>query len=353
MKIKKNLSGIKSKPDGNTGMYGEEFAVLPFSAELELYHILFEKVAKFLIKRYRRSVSMAFDVFKDVNGLDVVETDIDDLDEASLVQFYDWIIHTPGIVKSGYTGIEFYMEKSKQVNGAEMVVLRKMNDSVVTLFQVHLSKSRNKLFFDDLLLNYRCEIDSKGTLDFLNGSLVLARVITLGGKPTLGLGFYPFEIKKNSFLKMIRELFAEYQKQSPDSTLESFLKKKTPLLLLWFEFRRVLNHEDGREEEEEISEIIMYTSLFDVLDNRAVKKRLATIPHFNKFKKDTFEWTGEPGDAEEAELQGIITITNEKMALVTASPELRERGKFLLLSACRGIIHHDTDCAETKYLKED
>lgn len=347
MKIKKILSGINSKPDR------EEYIVLPFAAELELYHILFEKVAKFLIKRYRRSVSMAFDIFKDVNGLDVVETDIDDLDEASRMQFYDWMIHTPSIVKPGCTGIEFYMEKTRRLNDAEMGVLRKMNDSVVTLFQLHLLKSRNKLVFEDLLLNYKCEIDAKGTSDFPNGSLVAARVIILGGIPTIGLGFYPFISKKKILLKIVRELFAEYQKVMPDSTLESFLKKANPLLLLWFEFMHLMNEEDGKEEGAEISQIIVYTALFDVLDYRAAKKRLANIPHVNKFEKDVYEWTQEPGEAEEAELLGMITITNEKMALTTGSPELREKGKFLLLSVCRGIISHDTDCVETKYLEED
>jgi hypothetical protein len=97
------------------------------------------------MKRYPEAFSKRFDYFKYANGFDA-DDKISDLDESERYQFYDWMIHTPGVLREGCTGIDLYIENAERVNGTDIIVLKKMNDSVVTLFQLNVSKTRNRVF---------------------------------------------------------------------------------------------------------------------------------------------------------------------------------------------------------------
>jgi hypothetical protein len=354
--MKKKAHLLKPKQVENPRQDPGEVAILPPSSELKLCQILFKKVSKFLMKRYPDFFSKAFDDFKNANGYDVSEIKISELDESERYQFYDWMIHTPDVLKKGFTGIELYIEYAERVNSADMIVLKKMNDSVVTLFQLNISKTRNKVFFDDLLLNYKFEKEIDANSDYyVNGSIVAARVYTFGGMPVLGLSFYPFFIKKKTILHVMHELFAIYSEKIPDSTWENFLREGIPLTHYWFEMMNLMNNENIEDDEEDeenydeeyqdaiMSDILICNALFFVLDYRAVKKKIETTPYFSKYDEDIYEWYDEPGEKGEANILGMITISREKLALVTGSPELREKGKFLLLSVCRDIIRHNKD----------
>jgi hypothetical protein len=208
-----------------------------------------------------------------------------------------------------------------------------------------------------LLLNYKFEKNIDANSDyFVNRSLIAARVYILGGRPALGMAVYPFLLEKKTILYIIRELFARYREKIPDSTWESFLKQETPLLLFWFKMTALMNQENDDDDEEEddenyeeeyedtsMSDILICNALFVVHDYRAAKKKLESSPYFSEYDRDIYEWYDEPGYNGEADLLGILTISSKKMALVTSSPELRERGKFLLLSVCRDIVSHDRD----------
>jgi hypothetical protein len=260
--------------------------------------------------------------------------------------FHDWLIHTRGLVKSGFTGIDLYLERAKKLTLSEREMLGMMNDSVMTLFEVRVSRSRDKLVFNDLLLNYgRIEQPSPEMVDPLEKSVMGARVIHFSHGPALGIGYFPFmHDMKTLLLETLREYFADYQKAVPTATMETFLKNENPVVGLFLEIMRALKVAEEEVENEE-SEVTFNMSIFDVIDYRAAKKSIQKLPRLHECQKDTFEWYSD--DSEDPELLGTVLIAGGEMILAAVSEEMREAGKLMLRSACRTSIRHREDSIRT------
>ena len=350
MKKKKAPQRQKPKPM-SVGQGGKEFFVLPHEGEVTLYHRLFEDVRLFLLERHLDPVQEAFDIFSKTNRFELSDVNEEDFDDPRFVQFSDWLIHTPGLIKTDRTGIELYLEKNKRLSEVERSLLNKMNDSLMTLCEMGVGKSNDRVIFTDLLFGNQFEVPvDEGMPPFPEGLLAAVRVIPFTAGPALGIGSYPFITDKETLLELIQEFFEEYNRDVPGSTMESFLKAENTLIFLWFEYMRSMwEDEDEEEDDEEAGEglgVTAYLAQFEVSNSSEVRKRLKTIGGLEECQKDTFEWWGYSEEDGENTLRGVLVHANGKIAFTALSEELREAGKIMLLSSCRGLIRHTHDTME-------
>ncbi len=344
MNSRKKLGGNSSRQTD-----GKELFTLPPEDEMSLYHRLFENVRTFLLEMYPVQVEEAYSSFAGVNQFEEPDLDEEDFDDLLMIQFTDWMIHTYGVILPDTTGIEIYTKSKTVLGPRERDMLSRMSNSLVTLCEMQLSESHDRVLFNDLFLDTVYEIPVGERMpEFPEGLLAAVRVIPFSGGPALGLGSYPFLVEKELLLDLIGEMRENYIQNNPGSTMEDFLRDKSPLLDLWFDYMEEIADEDGSGEDAP-----MFLAHFTVTDLRGVRKRLKANRDLDEWQTDSFDWLGDPGEDGEPDFRGEVTLVDGQLVLSAASEELREAGKVMLLSTCRGLIQHTGDSIDTGDTDED
>lgn len=299
--------------------------------EVERYVRLVEMVVDFLTEKYEFDVEEAF--YCDWSN--VFPGGPDDADGTPLLAtFHDWLIHAAGIIEPGYSGIGLYLEKNGEgLDDADRALLCRMDDSMVSLFDLRRDDSGSGVVCGDLLLGDEFVLDGENIVLDGDRMLAAARRMIFDGKPALCMGIYPFEYgMKDELLAEILTEFEEYRVEEPGVDMARYLKNADPLPDMWLD--------DFEETYGEQLPPVTFTALFDILDEEGTRARLASMAPLLQRERDLFEWTGDDGDSGQ---RGAVVIMNGTLALGAFSPDLREAGKVMLLSACAELIRHKSD----------
>jgi hypothetical protein len=336
-KMRKNQSGSKKVKEAPPSQNRDtDISRSGLGKEAVLYAGVFMEVVDFIFENYS-------DAVEDILLNEWNRVFPDGLDDPSAVPvmmtFNDWLIHTPGVIETGYTGIELYLEKADRLPGARRKMLERMNDSVVSLFELRISEDGNSVHYTDLALGDEFELYGVEKSDGGDHMLAGARRIVLDGSPITGMAMYPFPFEEKEYLlQELREELATCRIEEPDTSMEECLRVIDPIPDLWL---------DGFEEDDETggedaAPGITYAALFDILDRKGTLAKLRTIPSLHAMEKDVFEWIDDPNDPEQ-ESRGAVVVEENGMVLGAYTPEMREAGKIMLLSVCSGLIRHRRD----------
>jgi hypothetical protein len=315
--------------------------------ELVFYSALFSKVFLFLKKRYAKRVTKELEM----TGLRAYQEDMDEPGETLDFNVYyyafcDYLIHTPGVLEPGLTGIEIYLRNTKNLSLSEMEMLRMMNDSMVTLFEGHVSRSRNEVIMKELLLGTGITLKKSIKPGKERKMLIGGRCLTFSWGPEIGVGFFPFpcEMKRN-ILKAVQETFTIYVNEAPGSTMRDYIKNINPLFILYQELKEMAEipeDEIFEEDESEDIEVEFFMSVFEIDDKKIVMESLKKIPNLQEYSSEAFEWYID-GDDEKSGPHGMVVVSPDGLIFAAVSEKMREAGKLMLRSACGQSIRFVKD----------
>jgi hypothetical protein len=306
--------------------------------EIELYNRLFNTVAEYCYNTYYQDVDEVLSC--DWGG--VFQDDQSDIQDSPFSDaFFDWLIHADSIFEIGFTGIELFLEEKKRLTAPERAMLVKMNESIISLFEITVSESRDSVLYQDLLLGDEFRIDGLDVPSDKTRGLIAGRRIVLGGQLLVGFGYYPFDPElKNEILEEVHEGFDAWRESGIEADMEQYLKNVDPLPDFWLE-----GFENDEDESLDYLPDEMESAIFKIVGSyKKVLEKLNTISSLEEVEKKEplFIWVDDGDDAERNQ-RGVIAVSKDFLILGAFTPELREAGKIMLLSACSGLIQHVRD----------
>lgn len=303
-------------------------------------------VAKLIVMsrdRFRSEVERAYDSYWE-------ESDPEALLEAEALEiadanFLEWVIHDWRIESDGNkTMVEICLETVPTLAAEEKIVLHKMRDSVLSLYEVVEVYPDEGLLLDDLLLGGRFRVKEKlGTRTLKRWDIFAARLYFMDGAYVIGGNLYAYPVReKEAIRRTFKSLHKDYKKQCPDGTLREVLKLNGH----WFNYiwRDLVEHPFRPEIVNKSGDpFVLSTALFEIRNEAGVLAGLKGIGDIEEDERGVYHWLDEgTGDAMRT-LLGTIRIKQGNLSLECVSRRRLESGKALLLARLGDSIAHKAD----------
>ncbi|MEW6108126.1 MAG: hypothetical protein AB1632_03005 [Nitrospirota bacterium] len=186
---------------------------------------VFCSIINFVRANHKDAIDRAYEYFWDGNTPDefLGGTAL----SLGFINFEDWLIFDYKANDDKETFINIYKKCNTELKSDEILLLDKIKDSVLSLYEV-ISVSRDRrVVLKDLLLD--CEFDLRDkplTRGLKNGDIFATRLLELDGKHVMSGCVYPFSKDyKKTVLKYIEKQFGRYKRnENPEGTVKGFLK---------------------------------------------------------------------------------------------------------------------------------
>ncbi len=303
---------------------------------------LLEDILAFVKKNLRHTVADAYDYFwDDFDPEEYLDPPTFDL---ANINMWEWFIHDWRPDEGDKTLIELYMEGTGTLGPEERDLLHRMNDAVISLYEVQDVFPGQGMVLKDLLLGGEHHVREKTATSSLRQWDILAtRLIRLDGGIVMSGGIYPYPIEdKKAIIDHLKGSFRNYRKNFPEATMRDFLKRNGDLFnYYWYEnirepFMPVLITSSGEP-------VVFCKAFFDCVDRQAVSAGLGKMHGFEEVKEGVFRWLDEYKEDGSATILGTVRIKDGSLELECNSVERLERGKTLLLDTFDGLITHRAD----------
>jgi hypothetical protein len=152
------------------------------------------------------------------------------------LNFEDWLIFDYKVNDEKETFIDIYM-KDRPLTEAEISVLGRIKDSVISLYEVASAAKDKRIILKDLLMEGEYTLRDKALTRGLNkGDIFATRLLTLDGKTCMSGCVYPYTAdQKKAVLTYADKQFKRYIKNvNPGGTMRDFLKDYGDILnVIW------------------------------------------------------------------------------------------------------------------------
>ncbi len=153
--------------------------------------------------------------------------------------FEDWMVFNYKVSEEGETFVDLFM-KSQGLSDDAASILRRANDSVLSLYEVISVAKDKRVLLKDVLLDREVELrDKTMTQGLKKGDLFATRILKLDGKDVMGGCVYPYlSSHKKQILAYIARQFKRYTKNvKQEGTLKDYLKDYGDVFnLIWMNF---------------------------------------------------------------------------------------------------------------------
>ncbi len=273
------------------------------------------------------------------------------------INFREWLVHDWTPEKEGFrTLIDLYTESNGELRPEEKEILLRMNDAVISLYEVQEVFEGEGLVLKDLLLGGEYEVREKAaTASLSKWDIFATRLMRLDGNIIMTGCVYPYPLHdKERLTGLLKKGLDDYRKEFPGGTMREFLKRYGDIFnYYWYEnirtpFRPVLTTTSGEP-------LLFCTAVFDFSDREGVRDELGKVWELEKEDdEDVFAWLDKRREGGTATVLGTVRIGETSLRLECNSRERLERGKVLLLSRLGGMIMHRADTFQDPYqaLKE-
>ncbi len=260
------------------------------------------------------------------------------------INFWEWIVHDYVIDDENEKSlIDLFIESNRKLSLDEHRVLKMMNHSIISLYEVQEVFPGKGLLLKDLLLGGEYDVNEKAATGSLRKWDTFAtRLLHIDGKYIMSGAVYPYNLKlKDGILEDIHAEFEDYGLDYPDATLDEFLKENSWLFnFYWYDMIQhpvPLNFATTSGEPFLISE-----SIFKIVDKSAAMSILQTIKGFEQ-DEDNFVWLDKQNKEGSATVLGNVEIKGNKLILSCNSKKRLEKGKKLILKSAADELSHKVD----------
>lgn len=248
--------------------------------------------------------------------------------------FFEWVtfdfVINPADNK---TLIELYMENKKNLSLDEHKVLTIMKSSCISLYEVQEVFPEKGLLLKDLLMGGEYDVKEKSaTRSLRKWDIYAARLLPIDGQYIMSGSVYPYQLnQKVDILDDIKAEYQEYHQESPDSTMDQFLKESGEIFNFYWYYP--IQHPTPIKLHTTSGEPVLFSkAIFEITNKEAVIKGLPSIKGFEKGKKD-YTWYDKRTKDGSATVLGMLEIKGNKLILESNSRERLEKGKKLILTS--------------------
>lgn len=267
------------------------------------------------------------------------------------INFLDWLVHDWRPEKDGKkTLTALYMEKGTVHHSDEKAILARMNDSIISLYEVQELLPEEGLLLKDLLLGDEYNVrEQLATRSLRKWDIFATRLLKIDGNHIMTGSTYLYpQHCKESIIKRLKRCFKACRNEYPENNMRYFLKHNSDLFNhYWCEnilepFRPTLVTTTGER-------MIISNGIFEIKDKGSVLDGLRNIKEFHEVEERRFHWLDDQKDNVYTPVLGIISIKNKTLWLECNSAERLEKGKALLLEHLDGFIAHKVDTLQDPY----
>ena len=193
-------------------------------------------IIQFVRENHAETIDKAYKYFWDENNPDefMGGTAL----SLGFLNFEDWLIFDYKVTDQE-TFIDIYL-KAHTLKEHEADLLKRIKDSVISLYEVSSVAKDKRITLTDLLMKSEHEIRDKALTRGLNkGDIFATRLLTLDGKTCMSGCVYPFTAdQKKAVLTYVDKQFKRYVKNvKKDGTMRDFLKDYGDVLnIIWMNF---------------------------------------------------------------------------------------------------------------------
>jgi hypothetical protein len=152
------------------------------------------------------------------------------------LNFEDWLIFDYKVNKEKETFIDIYI-KNNELKDDEIALLKRLKDSVISLYEVSSVATDKRIILRDLLMDSEHTLRDKSLTRGLNkGDLFASRLLNLDKKTCMSGCVYPYSAgHKKVVLAYVDKQFRRYTKNvNPGGTMRNFLKDYGDVLnVIW------------------------------------------------------------------------------------------------------------------------
>ena len=302
-----------------------------------------EDLLAFADESFGDAMPEALDFFWD--DFDIGEQCTPELATAIEINSAEWLVHDwrPD-EDSDKTLIEHYASSRKGLRERERAVLKKMNEAVLSLYEVQEVYRGEGLLLRDLLTDEEYRVEEMMATESLNKwDIFAARLLHIDGKYIMSGAAYGYpRLEKEALLKHLKRSFRYFRKEHPLSSMKDFLKQNGDLFnYYWCQIvcEPFIPNIVTRSGEP----MMLCRAVFDInTDTDSLTRKLRALGDLHEAEASLFEWfeTDETGDDS---LLGSMEIQGQALHLVCLSEERFKRAKDLLLEHLSGSITHRID----------
>jgi hypothetical protein len=154
--------------------------------------------------------------------------------------FEDWMVFDYKISEQGDTFIDLFINSRRDLGEEAVVVLKKAQGSVLSLYEVSSVSKDKRVLLKDILLDKESDVREKTlTRGLKNGDLFAARLLDLDGHAVMAGCVYPYlSGQKQQILAYIDRQFRRYIKNvNQHGTMRDYLKDYGDVFnLVWMNF---------------------------------------------------------------------------------------------------------------------
>lgn len=321
----------------------------PPGREMSIKSSLVKDILAFARKNYPDTIDEAYEYFwDDFDPQEHLDANAPGLAD---INFWEWFVHDWRPEEDEEkTLIELYMEKSKGLPTDHKNILARMNDAVISLYEVQEVFPEEGLLLKDLLLGDEYNLREKAATESLRKWDVFAtRLLRLDGNHIIAGGAYPYPVlTKEMTIDHLKKCFKSHRRDRPEDSMRDFLKRNGDLFnYFWCEnirepFRPTLVTTSGEP-------MIFSNAVFGIKERDGVIEGLKKMDELDEIEEGVFQWLDERKSDDLATVLGTVRIKDKSLRLECHSKERLERGKALLLDRLGDSIIHKVDTLQDPY----
>ena len=201
---------------------------------------LIPEILEFAQKKLKHSIGDAYGFYWDEFD---PEEYIDDQDTMQMadINFWDWFI-CDWESEDGEKVIDSFLVQNRYLKDEELIVLNKMRDSIISLYEIQEVFPDKGFIAKDLLLGGNLEVrDRLASRSLVRWDVFAARITFFEGIYIMSGSIYPYsQGRKDEIIEDIMESFNDYKLDYPDAKLRDFLKEDGSIFnFFWYE--KILN----------------------------------------------------------------------------------------------------------------
>lgn len=186
---------------------------------------LLQSIMQYVRDNHKEDIDKAYDYFWDEE--DPAELFKGTALELGFINFEDWLLFDYKVAGEKQTFIEIYVGKKAGLKKEETALLKRIRDSVLSLYEVASVSKDKRIILKDLLLGDEYTVRDKILTRGLNkGDLFATRLLDLDGKTVMSVCVYPFtQAQKKDVITSVNKQYARYRKTvRQDGTMREYLK---------------------------------------------------------------------------------------------------------------------------------
>jgi hypothetical protein len=204
----------------------------------ELKLSLFQSVMRYVRENYPESIDKAYEYYWDGSQPDEFMGGV--ALELAFINFEDWLVCDYKVNEDNETFIDIYIRNNGGLKKGELAMLKKLRDSVLSLFEVASVSKDKGLRLKDLLLGKEVSLkDRILTKGLKKGDIFAARLLDLDGAHTMNVCVYPYASgQKKKVLDRVKTEFGRFVRNvDPKGTMTDYLKNYGDIFnLIWMDF---------------------------------------------------------------------------------------------------------------------